>query len=199
MEIICLDLEGVLVPEIWIEMAARTGIEGLRLTTKDVADYDELMNRRLAILDEHGLGLPDIQAVIGDMAPLTGAREFLGQLRERYQVVVLSDTFYEFADPLMKMLDRPTLFCHHIDADPRGRIVGYRSRLKDHKRQSVIRFQSLNFKVMAAGDSLNDTDMLAAADLGILFCPPKNVIEEFPQFPVIKEYDALQAAFAEAE
>ncbi len=195
----CLDLEGVLVPEIWINVAERTGIEALRRTTRDEPDYDVLMKYRLEILAQHDLGLPDIQDVIGGMGPLEGAVDFLDALRERYQVVILSDTFYEFADPLMRQLGRPTLFCHSLEVDGEGRVVDYRLRQQDQKRRAVEAFHGLNLRVIAAGDSYNDTAMLGAADAGILFRPPDNVIEEFPQFPVTRTYDELAAAFADAE
>jgi len=194
-EIVCLDLEGVLVPEIWIAVAERTGIAELRLTTKDVADYDLLMRRRLAILDEHGLGIADLQAVIGGMGALPGAAAFLARLRTRYQVVILSDTFYEFAAPLMRQLDHPTLFCHHLDVEASGRVAGYRLRMGNHKRAAVDAFRSLRFRTLAAGDSYNDTAMLLAADLGLLFCPPDNVAREFPTLPVVRDYEALYEAF----
>ena len=198
MEIACLDLEGVLVPEIWIGFAEKTGIDELRATTRDIPDYDVLMKQRLRILDEHQLGLDDIQEVIATMAPLTGAREFLDWLRERFQVVILSDTFYEFSLPLMAQLGFPTLFCHRLEADEAGRIVDYNIRLKDHKRQSVIAFHGLNYRVIAAGDSYNDTSMLGEADAGILFKAPDNVIQEFPQFPSVAEYDELKVEFQKA-
>ncbi|MCP5374284.1 MAG: bifunctional phosphoserine phosphatase/homoserine phosphotransferase ThrH [Hyphomicrobiales bacterium] len=194
MDIVCLDLEGVLVPEIWINFAERTGIAELRATTRDVPDYDVLMRRRLEILDEHGLILRDIQEVIGGLGPLPGAREFLDDLRLDYQVVILSDTFYEFAAPLMRQLGLPTLFCHRLVVDAEQRIVDYRLRLRDHKRAGVEAFKTLNFHVIAAGDSYNDTSMLAAADRGILFRAPDNVIREFPQFDVVTEYDGLRGA-----
>jgi len=198
LEIACLDLEGVLVPEIWIGFAEKTGIDELRATTRDIPDYDVLMKQRLRILDEHQLGLDDIQEVIATMAPLTGAREFLDWLRERFQVVILSDTFYEFSLPLMAQLGFPTLFCHRLEADEAGRIVDYNIRLKDHKRQSVIAFHGLNYRVIAAGDSYNDTSMLGEADAGILFKAPDNVIQEFPQFPSVAEYDELKVEFQKA-
>lgn len=198
MEIACLDLEGVLVPEIWINFAERTGIEELRLTTRDVPDYDALMIRRLSILEENNLGLPDIQEVIGGMAPLSGAREFLDWLRERAQAVILSDTFYQFAAPLMRQLGWPTLLCHGLEIDGDGRVVNYRLRQKDGKRQAVKAFHQLNFRVIAAGDSYNDTTMLSEADAGILFRPPDNVIEEFPQFPVTRSYEELREEFQRA-
>jgi len=196
--IACLDLEGVLVPEIWINVAERTGIEALRRTTRDEPDYDRLMKGRLAILAENGLGLRDIQEVIAGMSPLDGACEFLDWLRERFQVVVLSDTFYDFAAPLMAQLGRPTLFCHTLETNAAGRIVDYRIRLADHKRRAVQALHQLNFRVIAAGDSYNDTAMLREAEAGILFRPPDNVIAEFPQFPVTRTYDELGDAFLEA-
>ena len=198
MEIACLDLEGVLIPEIWINFAERTGIEELRLTTRDVPDYDALMTRRLSILAENDLGLADIQEVIGGMAPLPGAGNFLDWLRERAQVVILSDTFYQFAAPLMRQLGWPTLFCHRLEIGEGGRVTNYHLRQKDGKRQAVKAFHQLNFRVIAAGDSYNDTTMLSEADAGILFRPPDNVIEEFPQFPVTRTYDELRDAFQRA-
>jgi phosphoserine/homoserine phosphotransferase len=197
-KIACLDLEGVLVPEIWINVAERTGIDALRRTTRDEPDYDRLMRGRLEILDQHGLGLPDIQRVISSMGPLEGAREFLDWLRERFQVLILSDTFYEFAAPLMAQLGRPTLFCHRLETDASGRITGYRIRLPDQKRLTVRALHGLAFQVVAAGDSYNDTAMLGEADAGILFRPPENVIREFPQFPVTQTFDELRAAFLAA-
>ncbi|HPE74274.1 MAG TPA: bifunctional phosphoserine phosphatase/homoserine phosphotransferase ThrH, partial [Candidatus Competibacter sp.] len=182
MELACLDLEGVLVPEIWINVAERTGIEALRLTTRDIPDYDQLMRQRLGLLDQHGLKLSDIQRVIADMGPVEGAREFLEWLRERFQVVILSDTFYEFAVPLMRQLGWPTLFCHRLEVVD-DRVVNYVLRQADGKRRAVHAFHSLDFRVIAAGDSYNDTAMLAEAETGILFRPPQNVIDEFPQFP----------------
>jgi phosphoserine/homoserine phosphotransferase len=193
--IACLDLEGVLVPEIWIDVAERTGIPALRRTTRDEPDYDRLMRGRLAILEEHGLGLPDIQAVIDGMAPLEGAADFLDWLRARAPVVILSDTFYEFAAPLMRRLGHPTLFCNSLEVDGRGRITGYRLRIADGKRRAVEALRAINFRVVAAGDSYNDTTMLAAADAGILFRPPANVVADFPHFPVATTYGELRAAF----
>ena len=192
MIVACLDLEGVLVPEIWINVAERTGIAELRRTTRDEPDYDKLMRRRIAILAREGLGIADIHAVIGAMDPLPGAREFLDWARERLQVLILSDTFYEFAKPLMRKLGWPTLFCHSLVIDPDGRVVDYRLRQHDQKRHAVEALRGLHFQVVAAGDSYNDTAMLAAADAGILFRPPDNVIREFPQFPVTKSYDELR-------
>jgi len=197
-QIACLDLEGVLVPEIWIEFSKRTGIPELARTTRDEPDYDKLMRGRLAILAARGLGLPDIQDVIAGMGPLDGARAFLDWLRDRHQVVILSDTFYEFAAPLMRQLGYPTLLCHRLETAPDGRVSGYRIRLADHKRRTVAALRELNFHTIAAGDSYNDTAMLAEADAGILFHPPENVIREFPQFPVALTYDELKGAFLEA-
>lgn len=192
MQIVCLDLEGVLVPEIWIEFSQRTAIPELRRTTRDEPDYDKLMKYRLGILAEKGLGLPDIQAVIADMGPMPGARDFLDALRDAYQVVILSDTFYEFAKPLMVQLGMPTLFCHKLEADAHGMLVNYHLRMPDQKRAAVKAFKELNYKVIAAGDSYNDTAMLGEAHAGILFRPPQNVIDEFPQYPVVKDYTALR-------
>ena len=198
MHIVCLDLEGVLVPEIWIEFSKRSGIAELARTTRDEPDYDKLMRGRLALLERHKLGLPDIQQVIDGMGPLPGAHEFLDWLRARYQLVILSDTFSEFAAPLMRQLGWPTLFCHELDVADNGVVRDYRLRLRDHKRLSVAKFRELNFHTIAAGDSYNDTAMLAEAHAGILFCPPQNVIDEFPQFPVTRDYGQLQAAIAAA-
>ncbi len=199
MIVACLDLEGVLVPEIWINVAERTGIDALRVTTRDEPDYDVLMKRRLRILAEHNLRLPDIQAVIGTLRPLPGAAEFLDWLRERAQVLILSDTFYEFAMPLMRQLGYPMLFCHRLGLDVEGRIVDYYIRLPDQKRRAVLALRQLEFRVIAAGDSYNDTAMLGAADVGILFRPPENVIAEFPYFPVTRSYEELRQAFEEGE
>ena len=194
MQVICLDLEGVLVPEIWIAFAERTGIAEFRRTTRDEPDYDKLMRWRLDLLRRHGLKLADIQAVIAAMAPLAGAREFLDALRARFQVLILSDTFYEFADPLMRRLGRPTLFCHRLLADDAGYVVEYRLRQADQKRRAVEALKSLNFRVIAAGDSFNDTAMLAAADAGFLIHPPPAIAAQFPQFPVCSNYAELEAA-----
>ena len=195
MELACLDLEGVLVPEIWIGFAEKTGIDELRATTRDIPDYDVLMKQRLAILDQHGLGLPDIQEVISTMEPMPGAKEFIIWLKERFQLIILSDTFYEFSQPLMRQLDFPTLFCHRLVADESGRIVDYKLRQKDPKRQSVKALHGLNFRVIASGDSYNDTTMLEEADAGILFRAPANVIEEFPQYPAVETYEELRREF----
>lgn len=193
--IACLDLEGVLVPEIWINFSEKTGIKELSLTTRDIPDYDALMKRRLAILDQHGLKLPDIQEVIQTLRPLPGAEAFLQWLKSECQVIILSDTFYEFAAPLMKQLGYPTLFCHRLEVANDGKIVDYHLRMKDQKREAVQRLKELNFKVAAAGDSYNDIAMLKEADVGILFSPPENVIREFPQFQVTQDYQELRAAF----
>ncbi len=197
MNVACLDLEGVLVPEIWIRVAEVTGVPELRLTTRDIADYDELMTFRLGVLAEKGISLSTIQTVIAEMGPMPGAAEFLDWLRERFQVVILSDTFYEFAMPLMAQLGFPTLLCHKLEVAD-DRIVGYSLRQPNAKRASVQAFHRLNFRVVATGDSYNDTAMLAEADAGILFRPPTNVIAEFPQFPVVTDYDGLRAAFTAA-
>jgi phosphoserine/homoserine phosphotransferase len=198
MIIVCLDLEGVLTPEIWINVAERTGIEALRRTTRDEPDYDKLMRYRLEILDRHGLGIANIQEVIATLEPLEGAVEFLDGLRDRYPVIVLSDTFYQFAGPLMRKLGRPTLFCHQLEIDALGRIADYRLRMPDQKRSSVCALRDLAFRVIAAGDSYNDTTMLGAADAGILFRPPPNVVEEFPQYPVTETHAALSLEIEEA-
>jgi phosphoserine/homoserine phosphotransferase len=190
-QIVCLDLEGVLVPEIWIAFAERTGIPELRRTTRDEPDYDKLMRSRLDLLRRHRLGLPDIQKVIREMGPEPGARQFLDRLRVEYQVLILSDTFYEFAMPLMAQLGMPTLFCHRLTTDAQGFVVDYRLRMPDQKRASVRALKGLAFQVIAAGDSYNDTAMLAEAHAGILFRPPQNVIDDFPQFPVVRDYEAL--------
>ena len=192
MEIACLDLEGVLVPEIWIEFANKTGIEELKATTRDIPDYDVLMKQRLALLDQHGFKLQDIQEVIATLKPLEGAREFVDWLRERFQVIILSDTFYEFSQPLMRQLGFPTLFCHRLVADDEGRVIDYKLRQADPKRQSIRALQTIYYRTIAAGDSYNDTTMLAEADAGILFHAPQNVIEEFPQFPAVHTYEDLK-------
>lgn len=193
--VVTLDLEGVLVPEIWIAVAEKTGIEKLRLTTKDVADYDALMRVRLKILAEHELTLSYIQNVISTLAPLEGASAFLKSLRELTQVIILSDTFAEFAKPLMRQLDWPTLFCHNLVVE-NDRITGYKLRQTDQKREAVRALKSLGFKVYSAGDSYNDTSMLLEADTGILFRCPDNVAKEFPQFPVETGYEGLYNRFS---
>ncbi len=198
MELACLDLEGVLIPEIWIAFAEKTGIDELRATTRDIPDYDVLMKQRLRLLEQHGFGLPDIQEVIATLEPLEGAVEFVNWLRDRFQVVILSDTFYEFAMPLMKKLGYPALFCHKLVVDDNGKVTDYTLRQKDPKRQAVKAFHGLNFRVIAAGDSYNDTTMLAEADAGILFHAPDNVIREFPQFPAVHTYEDLKEEFRKA-
>lgn len=198
MELACLDLEGVLIPEIWIAFAEQTGIGELKATTRDIPDYDVLMRQRLDILDRHGLGLNEIQAVIAQLQPLDGAADFVNWLRERFQVVILSDTFYEFAQPLMRQLGFPTLFCHCLEVADDGRVTDYKLRQQDPKRASIKAFHSLNFRCIAAGDSYNDTTMLAEADAGILYNAPDNVIAEFPQFPAVSGYAALRQAFIDA-
>lgn len=199
MDIICLDLEGVLVPEIWITFAEITGIEGFKATTRDIPDYDELMTQRLKYLDQHKLGLADIQAVIDQMSPMDGAEDFLNTLREQFQVVILSDTFYEFAQPLMRQLGWPMLLCHQLEIGELGAVSGYRLRQKDPKRKSVQAFRALNYRILAAGDSYNDVAMLEEADAGFFFKPPENVIAEFPQFPVAMNYRELQDYFEQAK
>jgi phosphoserine/homoserine phosphotransferase len=198
MIVACLDLEGVLLPEIWINVAERTGIPELRRTTRDEPDYDKLMRGRLAILERHALGIREIEQVIGGMEPLPGARDFLDRLRERYQVLILSDTFYQFAGPLIRKLGQPTLFCHDLEIDARGRIASYRLRMPDQKRHSVRALRELRFPTVAVGDSYNDVGMLEAADAGILFRAPDNVIREYPQFPVTTSYPELDRAIDEA-
>lgn len=199
MKLVCLDLEGVLVPEVWIGVAETFGIDALRATTRDIPDYDVLMRQRLRILADHELRLADIQAVIGAMRPLEGAVDFLARLRARWPVVILSDTFYDFAAPLMQQLGWPTLFCHHLEVNEAGFIVGYRLRMRDHKRAAVAAFRDLQFHVTAVGDSYNDVSMLSSAVAGILFRAPDNVIAEFPQFPVVREYGALSTAIEAAD
>ena len=194
MQIVCLDLEGVLVPEIWIEVARRTSIPELARTTRDEPDYDRLMRSRLALLERHGLRLADLQAVIAQMQPLEGAKAFLDALRLRTQAVILSDTYYDFATPLMRQLGMPTLFCHELVVDDSGRVCDYRLRLPDQKRAAVAAFRSLGFHTIAVGDSYNDTTMLAEAHAGILFRPPAKVAAEFPQFRVTANYDDLASA-----
>ena len=195
MEIACLDLEGVLVPEIWIGFAEKTGITELRATTRDIPDYDVLMNQRLKLLKENKLGLSDIQEVISTMSPMEGAVDFVAWLKERFQLVILSDTFYEFSEPLMRQLNFPTLFCHRLIVDSNGFITDYKLRQKDPKRQCVKAFHNLNFRVIASGDSYNDTTMLSEAEAGILFRAPRNVVDEFPQYPSVENYEDLKKEF----
>jgi len=192
MNIVCSDLEGVFVPEIWINVAEKTGIEELRLTTRDISDYDVLMRRRLAILDENGLKIDDIKAVIGTMNPLEGAVEFLTWLRSRTQIIVVSDTFDQFAHPLMEKLGWPTLFCHTLSIAPDGFITDYVLRQKDAKRKAVISLKNLNYNTIAMGDSYNDITMLKEAENGILFNPPDNVKNVYPEFPVTFSYEELK-------
>ncbi|HSN03844.1 MAG TPA: bifunctional phosphoserine phosphatase/homoserine phosphotransferase ThrH [Nitrospira sp.] len=196
--IACLDLEGVLVPEIWINVALKTGIEELKITTREMPDYDKLMKRRLAILDEHKLTIADIQDVIGKMGPLEGAPEFVAWLRERCQVIILSDTFYQFALPLMRQLGYPTLFCNQLEINGSGKILAHHMRMQNQKKHSVAAFKSLNFFTMAAGDAYNDTAMLGEADAGFFFRPPDHLPKEFPNFPVTQTYKELEARFAQA-
>lgn len=193
MNIVCLDLEGVLIPEIWINFADKVGVAELRATTRDIPDYDELMKFRLDLCTKHDFRIKDIQTVIDTLSPLEGALEFSDQLRTDYQLLILSDTFQEFAAPMMRQLNWPTIFCHELVIDEEGRISDYKLRKADHKRETVKRLHELNFNVVAAGDSYNDTTMLGEAEQGILFCPPQNVIEEFPQFPVAKTYSDLRS------
>jgi phosphoserine / homoserine phosphotransferase len=197
-EIACLDLEGVLIPEIWIAFAEKTGIEALKKTTRDEPDYDVLMRYRLDILEKNGLGLNEIQEVIATLSPLEGASDFIDWLRERFQVVILSDTFYEFAQPLMRQLGFPTLLCHKLEVDANGRVTDYKLRQANPKRQAVVGFKSMYYRTIAAGDSYNDTTMLAEADAGILFHAPKNVIDEFPQFPAVQDFESLKKEFIKA-
>ncbi len=192
MHIVCSDLEGIFVPEIWINVAEKTGIKELSLTTRDIPDYDVLMKRRLAILDEKGLKIDDIKAVIDTMGPLEGALEFLDWLRSRTQIIVVSDTFVQFAGPLMKKLGWPTLFCNKLSIDPDGSIVDYNLRQKDGKREAVVSLNRLNYYTISIGDSYNDIAMMKEADAGILFRPPENVKNEFPEFPVSHSYDELK-------
>ncbi|WP_455245411.1 bifunctional phosphoserine phosphatase/homoserine phosphotransferase ThrH, partial [Petrachloros mirabilis] len=194
--LVCLDLEGVLVPEIWINVALKTGIEKLKITTREMPDYDALMKQRLSILDEHKLTIADIQDVIDKMGPLDGAPEFVRWLRERCQVIILSDTFYQFALPLMRQLGFPTLFCNQLDIDQSGKILAHHMRMQNQKKHSVAAFKSLNFFTMAAGDAYNDTAMLGEADAGFFFRPPDHLPKEYPQFPVTQTYAELQSRFA---
>ncbi|MGB1537969.1 MAG: bifunctional phosphoserine phosphatase/homoserine phosphotransferase ThrH [Pseudomonadales bacterium] len=197
MDLVCLDLEGVLIPEIWIAFAEKTGIDALRATTRDIPNYDDLMRQRLDLLDHHGLTLSEIQGVIEGLEPLAGAQNFLTSLRESYQVVILSDTFYEFALPMMRQLDWPTLLCHQLTVNTEDRITDYVLRQADPKRHAVEAFRNLNYRIFAAGDSYNDTTMLAAADAGFLFKAPLNVTREFPQFKSTDDYDTLRALIDE--
>ena len=193
MYVVCSDLEGVFVPEVWINVAEKTGIPELRLTTRDVPDYDILMKNRIRILEEKGLKLKDIQDVIAQIRPLEGALDFIGWLKERTQFIVVSDTFIQFAEPLMKQLGRPTLFCHSLVVDEEDRITGYTLRQKDPKRRTAEALQGMNYRVIAMGDSYNDISMLRQAEVGILFCPPQNVIDDNPDLPVTWNYEEVKA------
>jgi phosphoserine/homoserine phosphotransferase len=195
---ICLDLEGVLIPEIWINVAERTGISALKRTTRDEPDYDRLMSYRLGILDQNDIKMDDITSTIGSMDPMEGAIEFLGSLESRWPTLLLSDTFSQFAKPMMKKLGYPTLLCHTLLIDEIGRIEDWKIRCDDHKRKTVESLIQMNYQVIAAGDSYNDTSMLSAASAGILFRPPENVIAEFPQFPVARDYSELIDAIESA-
>ncbi len=194
--VVCLDLEGVLVPEIWINVALKTGIEDLKITTREMPDYDKLMQQRLGILDQHRITIEDMQSVIAKMGPLEGATAFMAWLRERCQVIILSDTFYQFALPLMRQLGFPTIFCNQLEVDRNGRIVNYHMRMPNQKKHSVAALKALNFFTMAAGDAYNDTAMLGEADAGFFFRPPEHLPKEFPQFPVTQNYAELQSLFA---
>lgn len=195
----CLDMEGVLFPEIWINVAEKTGIDELRLTTRDVSDYDELMRHRILILEKRGITLKDIQHVIATLRPMEGVPEFLAWLRDNFQLVILSDTFYQFAMPLMAQIGFPALFCHNLDIDDKGMIRGYTLRQPNAKREVVrVLKEELKMLTIAMGDSYNDTNMLAEAHQGILFCPPQNVVDEFPHFPVAWNYEDAKLYFEDA-
>ena len=195
----CLDMEGVLFPEIWINVAEKTGVDELRVTTRDIADYDELMQYRIGIMKKLGIRLVQIQEVIAGIRPMEGVPEFVQWLRENFQFIILSDTFYEFAMPLVEQLGYPTLFCHNLIIDEDGMISGYKLRQPDAKREVVSALKNtLHMRTIAMGDSYNDTTMLAEADAGILFRPPQNVIDEFPQFPVATSYREAQSHFSAA-
>jgi len=191
MRVCCLDLEGVLVPEIWIRVSETTGVQELKVTTRDIKDYDELMTYRLGVLQKHKITLKDIQKVIAQIQPLPGAKKFLARLRSQSQVIILSDTFYEFAEPLMKQLDWPALFCHDLKVSRSGFVTDYLLRQKNQKEKAVKALQKLNFEVYAAGDSYNDLTMLLAADKGILFKPPAAIVKEYPKLPVTRNYETL--------
>ncbi|MBR6277871.1 MAG: bifunctional phosphoserine phosphatase/homoserine phosphotransferase ThrH [Bacteroidales bacterium] len=197
MWIVCADLEGVFVPEIWVNVALKTGIEELKLTTRDIKDYDVLMKYRLEILDKHNLKLQDIQDVINTLQPLPGALEFIREIRKATRFAIVSDTFVEFAQPLMDKLENPFLLCHNLETDASGRIVNYRLRQEDPKRKTVEAFKSLNYNVLAFGDSYNDVTMISRADKGILFCPPENVKADFPQYPVVTDLESLKKEILE--
>ncbi|MBN1950536.1 MAG: bifunctional phosphoserine phosphatase/homoserine phosphotransferase ThrH [Bacteroidales bacterium] len=192
MNVVCCDLEGVWVPEVWVNVAKKTGIDALKLTTRDIKNYDELMQYRLKILDEHKLTLKDIQDVIGTLEPLDGALEMIKWIQSLTSLIVVSDTFTEFADPLMRQLDYPTLFCHSLEVDEDNRIIGYKLRQKDPKRQVVKALKSLNYEVVAFGDSYNDISMLLEADKAFLYRPPQNVTDDYPQLPVVNDYAGMK-------
>ena len=187
----CLDLEGVLTPEIWLGVAEKTGLPELQVTTRDISDYDQLMKHRLDVLRKHHLKLSDITDVVADMKPLDGAADFLAWLRERCQVIILSDTYYDLVGPLMKQLDYPSLFCHTLQIDDEGYVRNYSLRERDQKRRAVAAVKSLNFRVLAAGDSYNDVSMLEEAHAGFFFRPPDAICSEYPQFPVTRSYSEL--------
>ncbi|MBF0288139.1 MAG: bifunctional phosphoserine phosphatase/homoserine phosphotransferase ThrH [SAR324 cluster bacterium] len=199
MTIACLDLEGVLIPEVWINVAEKTGIPELKLTTRDIADYDELMQKRLSILDQHGLTLKNFQDVVAGMNPLEGAFEFLTWLKKQVEVIILSDTFREFAMPLIAQLQYPTIFCHSLVIDEQYRIQNYKLRQPDQKRKAVIALKNLNFRIIAIGDSYNDLSMLQESDSGIFFRPTEKITKEYPDFPVTRTYDALKQYLCEHE
>ncbi|PPR60035.1 MAG: Phosphoserine phosphatase ThrH [Alphaproteobacteria bacterium MarineAlpha3_Bin7] len=192
MDVMCLDLEGVLLPEIWKGVAHKTGIKELELTTRNIPDYNELMSNRLRIMNQNQLDLSVLQEVVSQLEPLAGAKDFLDWLRTEFQVIILSDTFYEFAKPLIAQLGWPTLFCHHLEVGNDNKISGYRLRMEDHKRMAVQSLQKLNFNVKAAGDSYNDISMLKAANEGYLFNAPSSIIKEFPKFPTFNNYNELK-------
>ena len=199
MKIICLDFEGVIIPEIWVGLAEITGIEDLRLTTQEISDYNKLMKHRLDVMNRHNLTIYDIQNVINKLEPLNGAKSFLDKVRKEFQVVILSDTFYEFIKPIMGKLNYPTIFCHRLQVEKNGKIDNYILRMKDHKRHAVKAFHSLNYKVFSSGDSYNDTGMLEESDKGYFFCAPKNVVNDFPQFPLVTDYNTLLKRFNETK
>ena len=194
----CLDMEGVLTPEIWLAVAKKTGIPELNVTTRDIPDYDELMRLRLGILSKHQVRIGDITKVVADLGPLEGAKEFIEWLRERCQVIILSDTYYDLVGPLMEQLGFPTLFCHTLEIDNEGNILNYHLRQKDQKRHAVAALQGLHFRVLAAGDSYNDITMLKEADAGIFYRPPDSIQAEYPQFPVTRSYDELKSELVRA-
>ncbi|MHA1229591.1 MAG: bifunctional phosphoserine phosphatase/homoserine phosphotransferase ThrH [Candidatus Helarchaeota archaeon] len=196
MYLVCADLEGIFTPEVWVNVALKTGIEELKLTTRDIPDYDRLMKRRLEILKENNIKLKDIQEIIEEIEPLPGALNFLNWLRENTQIIILSDTFIEFGMPFMRKLGYPTLLCHDLEIDKNGMISNYRLRIKDMKRKTVKAFKEMNYEIIAIGDSYNDTGMLAEATYGILFRPPENVIKEFPDFSVVYSYEELKSLIA---